>query len=939
MKYLKLLLLLFGAAVACRGHATDPIRGHLPNGLRYIIHSTADGSKSAELRLVMGIGSCVERDDERGYAHMLEHLAFGGSEHFPHRGMIKWTESKGIRYGIGLNAYTTHDHTMYMMSLPTVEYNVLDTALLVVHDWINGLSLTAETLEGEKGIVQEEIRVWVQDDPFYDLKIGKGLHCRRMPLGMTEDIDAMEIERMRAFYKRWYRPEYATLLIVGDVAEGEVIEMIRDRLGGIGGDMLPLPTPPDLEYPQDAQIAERWDDLTTTYSVEYIIPHQTLPTRTLDEIYNAALARMALTAWKNRLYRTTGTNLSDAWYLGRTSHLTLSVDAPSVSKLVGRMEIIASTLTALRGDKAISKEEMAQLIAQAKRWNPLVRTDDIAGLTDYYVDEVLHGDHPLTNAKEVEDLHGRLDSVSPEQLRPYIEILRQQLTAGNALLAYTSSGKKYTGAQIMDSLQLAIKRGIEREDFMYVFASSTDGEEHIEISTPGILLDAVAPRPDLILSRKEREGLGLTELFLSNGIHVVLKPTTASDSIVKVSISVPGGHASVAPEEEIQLESLGGYMELGLIQTVPREQLSEYMMQNRMSMTIIPDTYWYGIVGQGPKDKLTEFFRLLNERILHPEIPLHDMESIRSELLPQEEKNPDRLSQMVARDPVRMMQRAIDRAMGEQLVLHEPRSREEIEALDITRMVNAHTDRLTRTEGMYIIVTGDFDVEKAVGDISGLWGRLPRKARMPIRQLIPDAMQADNFTIESEDTTDKIDLRNIFVGSYTPCVANHLKLKLTRELLRNRLIERLRTQEGIVYSPYTYVFYRNYPQPQAYFILETTLSPTNVNQANGIITDIISDLQNSPVDEQEIEDIRRSFLANKKAVLTPENTLGWQENISTILRSGEALEDFERYEELLRSITPEELCRFLQEFFSDSRHLVFQTIPKTQHNLVLTTKL
>ena len=141
--------------------AADPalVSGKLSNGLSYYIYRTADPAGRADFFLSSSIGSIVEKEEERGLAHFLEHLAFNGTEHFPGNSMIAWLESVGVKFGENLNAYTSIDETVYNISkVPIDRKSVIDSCLLVLRDWSCALTLDDDAIEGERGVIKGEWR-------------------------------------------------------------------------------------------------------------------------------------------------------------------------------------------------------------------------------------------------------------------------------------------------------------------------------------------------------------------------------------------------------------------------------------------------------------------------------------------------------------------------------------------------------------------------------------------------------------------------------------------------------------------------------------------------------------------------------------------------------------------------------------------------------------
>src|SRR2546427_251296 len=133
--------------------------GKLANGVRYYIRANKKPEKRAELRLVVKAGSILEDDDQQGLAHLVEHMAFNGTQHFPKQDLVQFIESLGMRFGADLNAYTSFDETVYMLTVPTDKPEVIDRALLILEDWAHNVSFDATEIDKERGVVMEEWRL------------------------------------------------------------------------------------------------------------------------------------------------------------------------------------------------------------------------------------------------------------------------------------------------------------------------------------------------------------------------------------------------------------------------------------------------------------------------------------------------------------------------------------------------------------------------------------------------------------------------------------------------------------------------------------------------------------------------------------------------------------------------------------------------------------
>src|SRR5438128_6988730 len=133
--------------------------GKLANGMRYYIRGNKAPEKRAELRLVVKAGSVLEDEDQQGLAHLVEHMAFKGTTHFPKNEIISFMESLGMRFGPDVNAYTSFDETVYELTVPTDKPETMDRALLILEDWAHNVTFDPAEIEKERGVVMEEWRL------------------------------------------------------------------------------------------------------------------------------------------------------------------------------------------------------------------------------------------------------------------------------------------------------------------------------------------------------------------------------------------------------------------------------------------------------------------------------------------------------------------------------------------------------------------------------------------------------------------------------------------------------------------------------------------------------------------------------------------------------------------------------------------------------------
>ncbi|WP_461255727.1 M16 family metallopeptidase [Treponema sp. R80B11-R83G3] len=208
------------------------LTGKLPNGLRYYILENSLPENMAQLALVVNAGSVLEREDQRGLAHFVEHLAFDGTKNFPNKDIIEYFRSLGMRFGGDANAYTSYDETVYHFDIPVENVGgvkrIPDKALAVLNDWTYTVSFLSEDVKNESRVVLEELRSRSDAMDRARKKMLKKLfsgsaYAEREPIGLAEIIENATSENVREFYERWYASDNMALVFVGDF-DGKKLE-------------------------------------------------------------------------------------------------------------------------------------------------------------------------------------------------------------------------------------------------------------------------------------------------------------------------------------------------------------------------------------------------------------------------------------------------------------------------------------------------------------------------------------------------------------------------------------------------------------------------------------------------------------------------------------------------------------------------------------------
>src|SRR2546423_3559464 len=501
--------------------------GQLSNGIRYYIRANKKPEKRAELRLVVKAGSVLEDEDQQGLAHLVEHMAFNGTTHFPKNDLVAFIQSLGMRFGADVNAYTSFDETVYELTVPTDKPEVMDRALLILEDWAHNLSFDPTEVDKERGVVMEEWRLgrganFRMLNKIFPVLLNGSRYADRLPIGKPEIIQNGKQERLRQFYKDWYRPDLMAVVAVGDFDKAAIEKMITAHFASI----------PPLANPKPRKTFDIPDNPGTSYAIATDKEANTSSVE-IDTLL-AARPEGTIGAYRQKTVDRLFSNMLSA----RLSELTQKPDAPFTLGFAGRNAFIgrtkdSATLTALvkegevdRGLDALLTE--AERVARfgftaselERQKQAILRTYERVALekenresasrADEYVRNFLQND-TLPSADDEYNLHKRF---LPEITLDEINKLASEWIADRNRTIDVRAPEK-SGVTIPDQAKLAaVIKNVPAKDL----------KPYVDTVTAAALLDA-APAPGKIVKTSTKEAIAVTEWELSNGVKVVLKPT------------------------------------------------------------------------------------------------------------------------------------------------------------------------------------------------------------------------------------------------------------------------------------------------------------------------------------------------------------------------------------------------------------------------------
>src|SRR5256714_11050190 len=322
--------------------------GTLSNGMRYYIRENHKPEKRAELRLVVNAGSVLEDEDQRGLAHMVEHMAFRGTKQFEKNQISSYLESIGMRYGPDINAFTSFDETVYMITIPTDTAAIVDKGFQILSEWAHNVAFEPSQIDKERPVVIEEWRLGQgaenrMQNKWFPVLFTGSRYGESLPIGLKTVLETYKPTTLRRFYDTWYRPDLMAVVAVGDFDKTKIETLVRRYLGAIPAATNPKPRPLFAVPPHDSTLVSINSDKEATRSVVRLLYKQ--PKR-----HNTSVA-----TYRQHLVE----ELFGSMFNDRFSEITQQPNPPFINAFAGQGDLVRSaesfSLTAIVADNGIPR--------------------------------------------------------------------------------------------------------------------------------------------------------------------------------------------------------------------------------------------------------------------------------------------------------------------------------------------------------------------------------------------------------------------------------------------------------------------------------------------------------------------------------------------------------------------------------------------------------
>jgi zinc protease len=843
----------------------DVLFGTLPNGLRYALRHNAMPTDGVSMRMRIGSGSLDETDDELGLAHFVEHMAFRGSAHIADGEVVRMLEHQGLSFGADTNAFTAHEQTVYKFDFPKADSSALDTGLTLFREIGERLTLDPKLIDVERGVVLSEERV--RDNPTYksqkadfnNLMEGTMVPYR-WPIGTVESIKAATHERLEHYYRQHYRPDNATIVVVGNVdvksVENEIIKRFSDWKNGEKQQerrtSTPQPAQPVVEYiekgaPDEVELS--WIKPVDQRAETFERDQDDVINDLALQVLNYRLEDMAHKPGSPFLAAAIGLS-SDIF--GVAGVLSLGISAEP-SKLPEALNAAVEQLRQL-SVSGVRPDEVQRAIKVAETGLEVgiagAGTRKHAALADELIKDVNEGDLTLSPLQNKEILDRILKTVTVEQINRAIP----ELFAGKGPVLFRSAQKDPVG---LDKLNEMLAQAFARP------IASRKNESVIKwpYSQKG--------RIGKVSSQQEDHELQLTRVSFQNGVTLTVKHTEFDKGKVAVHVSFGHGRAGVDPQYFPSLWAVS-MMTLGGTQKMSAGDIDRWSQTEGkvLGANLTVDVDAFGLNGATRPQDLQQQMELLLAYYQEP--------GYRPELSERLAATLPMIEGQLETSPGSVASRAIEKIIyGDEAARYNSvPTPEDLKQTSVAAIKSIVSQDMNGP--IDITVVGDVELAKVIESVANTFGSLPKLTAhatvispisMPARQSQPIVVRHQGREDQAEYTENWI-LPDHFTKPEISTVAS-----VAQAVLEQRLVDTIREKMGMTYSPSASSVSSMRIHGLGYFYAGIETPEANFEKFHALLGEQLDQLAKTAVSQDELDRAKQPIIEG--IIKSKENNAYW----------------------------------------------------------------
>jgi zinc protease len=874
--------------------------GKLANGLTYYIRKNIKPEKKVELRLVINAGSILEDDDQQGLAHFTEHMAFNGSKNFKKNDLVSFLQSIGVEFGADLNAYTGFDETVYILPIPTEKKENIEKGFQILEDWASTVAFEDAEIDKERGVVLEESRLGkgAEDRMFkvvYPKMFEGSKYAVRLPIGKDDILKNFKYDAIKRFYRDWYRPDMMAVVVVGDIETTEAERYIKAHFE-------------KLKPVANARPRVLADVPARTKSEGIVVTDKEATNHLVEVYYSASKEKEINTVRDYREYLVR--RLATSMLSQRMQELTQKADPPFAfggTFIIGYARGFESFRSVAYPGKGGVQPAINALIQENERARQFGFTaaelDRTKKMMMKNMERSFNERSKTESANLVDEYIGHfLKNETIPGIENEFNYYKEYLE-GISLTEVNQFASKTMPAP--ESNKLAVLTGPETADFkipsneellQWVEAASKVEVKPYEEAVVATALIEKAPAPGKITAEKEIKDLGLTELTLSNGIKVILKPTDFKNDQVIMSATRFGGYWLSDVKDRFSAEysstvvtnmGVGSFTPIDIRKVLAGKSASVAPRISQLSE---------GISGSC---SATDLEIMLQLTYLYFTQPRKDAELFNSFISKQQT-----LYQNVMSDPQATFQDSLLSVLykNHPWAPKIPRS-ESFTNVSLDRTFDIYQSRFSNANGFTFAIVGKFDLAAIKPLLATYLGSLPSTGKTstfkdvglrPIKGVVKKEIK--------KGTEPKSFIRMFWNGEAPYADAENLKLQALTEVLNIKIIESLREELGGIYGGGMSGRMNKYPYNSYTLSLSLPCGPENVDKLIAAALAEIDKIKKDGPTEADLNKVKETW-KQQHDVNLKENAF-WAGQIIQSVELGSNPAGILTYEKRIAALTP-----------------------------------
>ncbi len=875
--------------------------GVLPNGMHYYIRENHKPEKRAELRLVVNAGSVLEDEDQRGLAHMVEHMAFRGTKRFAKNEISSYLESVGMRYGPDINAFTSFDETVYMVTVPTDTAAIVDKGFQILSEWAHGVAFEPSQVEKERPVVIEEWRLGQgaenrMQNKWFPVLFSGSRYGARLPIGDKTILETYKPATLRRFYDTWYRPDLMAVVAVGDFNKHQIEALIKRYLGAIPAGSNPRSR---TLYPvpsYDSTLVSINRDKEATRSVIRLLYKELKRSNTTTATYREGLVEQLF-----------GSIFND-----RFSEMTQKPNPPFINAYAAQGGLVRSaesfSLTAIVADNGIQRGLNALLTEgeRVKRFGFLQSELDRAKKDMQRGIEQAYAERDKTNSGVYAESYVSAflqsepstsvdyDLALISRFLPTITLAEVNRLAGawmtdrNRVLVTTSPDKPGIVDPSRAELLLAFD-AVKRADIA-AYSETAPSQQLVEKDPAG---------GHVVAERKIKE-IDLTEWKLSNGVRVLLKPTDFNADQVSFTAYSPGG-ASLLSDAAYAAASAADLIPLtsgvGKFSVV---DLQKFLAGKQVSVSPMIDDLSEGFFGNASQRDVETMLQLVYLYFTQPRL---DTSLVNTFL--------GRFRGVLANrsaSPEAAFSDTLQVTMSQHSVRELPMSATTLDRIDPFKSYDFYKDRFSDASGFTFVFVGNFKLHSIKPLVEKWLGGLPstgKKETWRDTGIRPPKGVVQRTVKKGAEPKARTAL--IFTGPFVYTRQNRYHLSALAELLTIKLREALRENLGGTYGVSVAPGTSREPEPSYQFTIGFGSAPERLEVLTAAALAQIDSVKKFGTTPEYLNKVKEATLRARETALKQNEF--WLSQISTFDQSGWSLAEIPNGEKLISSLTVQDLQR------------------------------